>query len=551
MKVRPLSTVALLRGMLVACCMPLPMVMAATTPEATCSAMLSAATPAVSIQTAQYQARGRANNDPQAAMTGASAAGTDLPGHCLIRGMINARTGADGRSYGTRFELRLPDNWQRRFMFQGGGGLDGFLAQSVGSIPIHGSTAQPALTRGYAVVSMDGGHQGTDASFAHDQQARLDYAYVAIGKVTDTAKRLITQYYGKSAERSYFMGCSNGGREAMIAAQRYPTEFDGVVAGNPGFHLSRAAVAEAWDTQAFMSIAPKDDKGRAVLAHAFNQADLDLLSKKVLQVCDAKDGITDGLINNHQACHFDPAVLQCHGDKDASCLSAAQVGVLHKVFGGPKNSHGEALYSTWPYDAGISASGWRSWKLGSSSDAAKPDARNVVLGGSSLKEFYMTPPDIGFDPLAFDFDRDVARVAETGALNDAVSTYLNTFEARGGKLIIIQGLSDPVFSADDIAAWYERTGQNTDGGDRSKQAQWARLFMVPGMTHCGGGPALDDMDPLAAVEKWVEHGEAPASIPARGKNFRGKEQPLCPYPSHAQYQGGDADKLEAYVCSAS
>jgi feruloyl esterase len=520
----------------------------ASPPEQACQAMLSAGAPNVQIQKADYIAEGRAANDPQSAMTGASASGVALPAHCRVQGLIEARTGADGLSYGTRFELRLPDNWQQRFLFQGGGGLDGFLAQAVGSVPIHSSTARPALARGYAVVSMDGGHQGTDTRFAHDQQARIDYAYAAIGKVTAQAKRLISRYYESPLGHSYFMGCSNGGREAMLAAQRYPTEFDGVVAANAGFHLSRAAVGEAWDTQAFTAVAPRDGKGRPVLAQAFSEPDLKLVSDGVLKACDGQDGIKDGIINNHLACHFKPETLQCKGAKKASCLARAQVTALNKIFGGARNSRGEALYSGWPYDAGISAEGWRAWKLGSSLDADKPDARNVVLGAPSLGQYYMTPPVADFDVLKFDFDRDVSRVAQTEALNDATSTYLNSFEARGGKLLIVHGLSDPVFSSSDIMAWYDRLGQDTDAGQRDKQRQWTRLFMVPGMTHCGGGPALDDIDPLAAVENWVEHGEAPALLPARGKTFPGKEMPLCPYPKFAQYQGGDANNLKSYAC---
>jgi pimeloyl-ACP methyl ester carboxylesterase len=521
----------------------------AATGDAACQALLQAGAPNLVIQKVEYIKASKAGTDAQAALTGASGAGATLPAHCMVQGMIEPRTGADGKPYGVGFELRLPDDWQNRLLFQGGGGLDGFLAQAIGSVPVHSSTATPALARGYAVVSMDGGHRGRDdASFAHDQQARLDYAYQAIGKVTTQAKRLVAQYYSVAPKHTYFMGCSNGGREAMLAAQRYPLEFDGVVAANAGFHLSRAAIGEAWDTQAFMKVAPKDTQGRPVLAQAFTPADLKLVSDGVLNACDALDGIKDGLINNYTACHFDPKVLQCKAGKNASCLTSAQVDALHKIFGGAKNSRGDALYSSWPYDAGIDTMGWRDWKLGDSTDATKPNARNVVLGGPSLGEFYTTPPKPGLSPLSFDFDRDVAAMAQTGALNDATSTYLNTFEARGGKLLIVHGLSDPVFSADDIMHWYDQVRLDTNAGDAAKQSQWSRLFMVPGMTHCGGGSSLDDFDPLAAIEVWVEKGEAPASILARGKAFPGKEQPLCPYPQTAQYKGGDPDSLKSYAC---
>jgi feruloyl esterase len=395
---------------------------------------------------------------------------------------------------------------------------------------------------------MDGGHQGKDASFARDQQARLDFAYAAIGKVIQQAKRLVTRYYGVAPKYAYFMGCSNGGREAMMAAQRYPAEFDGVVAGNPGFRLSRASVAEAWDTQAFITVAPKDEKSRGVLSEAFSDADLTLVSDGVRTACDGLDGINDGLINNYPACRFDPAVLQCHAGKQSGCLSEQQVSALRKVFEGPKNSRGDALYSSWPYDMGISAPGWRAWKLGSSRDAAKPDALNATRGAESLTRYFMTPPAPGFDVRQFDFDRDLWRVSQTGALNDATSTFMTTFASRGAKLVVYQGLSDPVFSAQDIMNWFDALARDTNEGRSDQRAQWARLFLVPGMTHCGGGPALDDFDPLGAIETWVEHGVAPAYLEAKGEAFPGKRQPICPYPQIAQYRGGDPDHAASYRC---
>lgn len=498
----------------------------------------------------QYLQPGPAQKDPMAGMTGANLADVELPGHCLVQGIIEPRTGSDGKAYGINFEVRLPGDWQQRLLFQGGGGLDGFLANAIGRIPVMNSTAKPALARGYAVVSMDSGHQGLDASFARDQQARLDYAYAAIGKVTAVAKRITARFYQQQPKYTYFMGCSNGGREAMMAAQRYPTEFDGVVAGNPGFRLSCAAIAEAWDSQAFMSIAPKDAQGRPVLSQAFSAADLKLVGDRVALACDALDGVKDGLINNHRACRFDPKLLQCKTGKQATCLSAGQVAVLLKVFDGPRNSVGQALYSSWPYDTGVAADSWRLWKIGFSNDAAKPDALAATLGADSLKNYFMTPPNNNFDSLKFDFDRDVGRVAQTGAINDAVSTYLTTFKARGGKMLIYHGMSDPVFSANDIMRWYDELQRDTDGGNAETVRQWARLFMVPGMTHCGEGPALNNFDPLAAIENWVERQQAPDAMPATGNSFLGKSQPLCPHPQYAKHMGGDVNDIGSYRCTA-
>ena len=350
--------------------------------DAQCQSLLQDAPLSVVMKDAKFIPAGPAGDDPNRMMTGASGRGAELPAQCRVRGEINPRTGADGKHYGIQFELRLPQQWQNRMLFQGGGGLDGFLANAIGSIPTLGLTAAPALARGYAVVSMDGGHPNMDPSFANDQQARIDYAYAAIGKVTAQAKRLIQRYYSAAPEHSYFMGCSNGGCEAMIAAQSYPTEFDGVVVGNPGFHLSRAAVGEAWDTKTFTDIAPRNSEGKPILSQAFTPADLKLVSDAVLERCDDLDGIKDGIINNYQACHFYPVG---QSGQSENCLSGKQVSALHKVFSGAKNSKGEALYSSWPYDAGISADGWRSWKLGTSTDADHPNASNATLGAGHLK----------------------------------------------------------------------------------------------------------------------------------------------------------------------
>lgn len=501
------------------------------------------------ITEAEYIKEGMSQLDPNRMFTGASNHTFKLPAHCLVRGEVTRHKGADGKDYALRFELRLPDEWANKFIFQGGGGTDGFLANAIGTIPLYGATELPALARGFAVVSMNGGHDGLDASFGLDQQARLDYAYAAIGKVTDTAKRLIQAYYQKAPQHSFFMGCSNGGREAMMAAQRYPTQFDGVVAANPGFHLSRAGVSEAWDTKQLMKIAPKDQNGKKVLANALSDQDLNLLSDAVLKKCDAIDGLKDGIINDYLACDFKPEEIQCKAGDTKNCLSAKKVQTIKAVFSGPKDSQGNDLYSDWPYDAGVNAMGWRMWKLGSSQDADKPDALNATLGLNSLQFYFMTPPNMEVNPSNFDFDKDVVKTNETGAINDATSTMLSTFKARGGKLIVIQGVSDPVFSANDIKRWYENTSKHTDG-DMNKTREWGRLFMVPGMTHCGGGPALDDIDPLTAIDNWVTKNQAPAYLPAKGgQAFPEKSQPICPFPQVAKYNGkGDANNINSFHC---
>jgi feruloyl esterase len=399
------------------------------------------------------------------------------------------------------------------------------------------------------VVSTDSGHRGrdnSDASFGLDQQARLDFAYAAIGGVSREARALLAARYGRGAERAYFMGCSNGGRSAMMAAQRFPTLFNGVVAGAPAFRLTRAAIAQIWDTQAFLRAAPRDAEGRPILAEAFSDGDLRLVADAVLRACDAADGSADGSIDAMAACRFDPAALRCAGEKTEACLAAPQVEALGRAFGGARDGQGRALYAGWPWDAGIAAPGWRAWKLGTSRTAAL-NARNATLGPPALGHYFITPPQPDLDPLRFDFDRDPPRTAQTAAINDPTSTMLSGFAARGGRLLVFHGNSDPVFSSLDLTDYWRDLARDNGGPDAL--GGWARLFLVPGMTHCGGGPALDDFDPLAAIENWVERGEAPDRLVARGSAFPGRSRPLCPYPLEARrVAGGDAQSADSFAC---
>lgn len=478
--------------------------------------------------------------------------GKGLPGHCLVQGTIHPRTGANGVSYGIGFELRMPNEWNGRFLFQGGGGMDGVVNPALGAIPFFTTTAVPALERGYAVVSTDSGHQGKDngdATFGLDQQARIDYAYAAIGTVAQAAQQIVAAFYNRKPSHSYFMGCSNGGREALMAAERFPEEFDGVVAGNPGFRLSRAAIGEAWDTRALLNAAPPDKDGNAILANALTPSDLALVSKAILDRCDGLDGVKDGLIEAMSACRFQPETLQCSGEKNADCLSAAQVTALRVVFEGAQDSHGNKLYASWPWDAGIDSMGWRMWKLGTS-QTAQPNALNASLAAGSIGYYFMTPPRPAMNMSDVSFDTIAGQVAETGAINDATSTLLSSFIAHHGKLLVIHGNSDPVFSANDLRAWWQQLGATNGGAD--KLAQSARLFLVPGMNHCGGGPALDDFDPLTALENWVENGNAPEELLARGKSFPGRTRPICPYPEEAYYDGkGDVNSASSFHCISS
>jgi Tannase and feruloyl esterase len=504
-----------------------------------CSALSRVTIPNVEITSATFSPGGRAGNG-----------GVMLPPHCQVRGAIDKRIGFQGKTFAIGFELRLPANWTGRFLFQGGGGMDGVVRPALG--PASGANKNPALARGFAVVSTDAGHTGApplpeaDASFARDQQARIDNAYRSIDRVTEISKQIVMQYYGRPWRYAYFDGCSNGGRQALMAAQRFPLYFDGIVSGAPAFRVTHAGIASAWDTLAFLKIAPEDDNGRPILSRAFSNADLQLVAKGVLKACDAQDGLADGLVMNTRACHFDLTTLACPGAKQPTCLSREQVAALQRVMDGPKNSRGEAIYSNWPWDPGIAAPGWRQLKLGTS-PTAKPNSIDVLLMLPGLKGYFIYPYDASFDPLKFDFDKDASRVDDTAALEDPTSTDVGTFVQHGGKLLLYHGMADPFFSALDSQRYYERLAK--DNGGLEKTMTFARYFPIPGMNHCGGGPALDNFDALAAITQWVEQGKAPESMLATGAQFPNVSRPLCAYPQHAQYNStGPRDDAASFTC---
>ena len=466
-----------------------------------------------------------------------------LPEHCLIQGMLNPRTGAKGQKFGLGFELRMPTDWNSRFFFQGGGGLDGVLAPATGNLM--GSIKPSALARGFAVVSTDGGHRSSmlDGSFGLDQQARIDYAYNALDKVTLKARELIAKYYGSAPAYSYFVGCSNGGRQGLMASQRLPLYFDGIVAGDPAIKFSGIAIDEIWNLQVAARVAPKDDKGRPIISRSFSDSDLHLVADTLLERCDALDGLADGFINNWQGCDFDPGILTCTSEKAKNCLSKAQVDALRYMFAGPRTSEGKSLYGPFNYDTGIAGPAWRAMHIGSSG-TGKWDSADATLGVVNLGYFQLTPPEPDLDPLKFDFDRDVRRTRDTAAMADADSTFLQTF-ANHGKMIVYNGLSDQGMASGVISAWYDEIMKVNGRSIRDS----VRLFFIPGMCHCGGGKSTDQFNMLDAIMDWVEKGHAPDRIIATGRAFPGVSRPLCPYPLFARYKGGDVNSADSFVCS--
>jgi pimeloyl-ACP methyl ester carboxylesterase len=453
-----------------------------------------------------------------------------LPSYCRAEGVIDPRVGVEGKNYGTGFAIALPDEWNGRFLFQGGGGLNGVVRPPLGA---QAAGETPALARGFAVVSTDGGHTGAgfDASFRKDQQASLDFAYDAVGKLTPIAKQIIARYYRQPAKHSYFAGCSTGGREAMYVAQRYPSFFDGVVAGDPAMRTGYSNIGLDWAFVAFNRIAPKDDTGKPMPAQDFSAGDKKLLVDAILDACDATDGLKDGLIFATQSCRFDPAVLSCSGAKTDSCLSADQVGAVTQALGGPKDSRGRQVYPPFPYDTGITAQ--------------QPGAIPGLVPGAVSP---LGPPN---PPSSIDVDQRDAAIAANGyqlLADTAYWTNLSSFIGHGGKLLFYHGMSDPWFSPLDTLDYYERLARDNGGMEQAQQS--SRIFLVPGMGHCAGGSAtLDRFDLLGAVVDWVETGKAPDSVIATGAAFPGRSRPLCAYPKHAHYKGqGDPEDAESFEC---
>jgi len=539
------ARVLLLRGLLrwlAWCALPLTLTHAAQGPapeapgEKSCIALAGLSAPGYQVDTAEWVPAGSRPPGPGPGAT------VQVPAHCLFRVTIGARdSGIEGMRYGTGIELRLPAQWNQRLLFQGGGGLNGVLSPAYGNV----SGFPSALARGFAVVSTDSGHRGrsaVDTRFGADQQAKLDFAYQAVERTTREAKGMLQRYYGRKPDYSYYMGCSTGGREAMMAAQRLPLEFDGVVAGNPSFNLTRVAANQIWSLQTVNRIAPRDAEGRPLLHQAFTDVQLKAVSEAVLQQCDALDGLRDGMVNDFKACRFDPRDQVCKtaDSGNGQCLSAAQADGLRAIFGGARNSRGEALYGSFTYDTGIAAPAWRSMHLGSATSAPA----NASLGRDTLREFSITPPDPALDPLQFDFDRDMVRTYETAAINDPVAALLTTFAGRGSKMIVYHGLSDQAMATGALTDWYERLSPRTATGPQ----EWARLFLIPGMTHCGGGQSTDQFDMLTAIQDWVEQQRAPDRVVASGRAFPGTTRPLCPYPKVARYDGSDAQSAASFSC---
>lgn len=452
-------------------------------------------------------------------------AGAVLPAHCLVEGVINSRTGFDGVEYGIGFELRLPRDWNGRFLLQGGGGLNGSVRPATGPVA---AGSIPALARGFAVISHDSGHQGPgfDDSFYADQRAALDFAEAAVPTVTATGKFLVTLFYGTEPHHSYMTGCSTGGREGMLASQRYPELFDGIVIGAPAMRPGHSNLGIEWAQAMLNRSLPANVTGPA----GFDERERSLIQSEVLNQCDARDGVRDGMIANVAACRgFDAGALACSPENDdGMCIAPAKVAALQLAFRGPQDASGRPIYVPIPWDTGVTHTG--------------PGLPGFLPSGQ--------PSPFGPATTARDIDIDARlhalRWDAVGRLTDtAYWTNLSTYLGREGKLMFFHGVSDPWFSAFDTLAYFDRA-RAANGAEAWDAA--ARLYMVPGMMHCSGGNAFDSFDLLGPLVDWVENGGAPAAITALMRNESEQSMPLCPWPRYAHYTGGTPLVESSYEC---
>jgi feruloyl esterase len=445
-----------------------------------------------------------------------------FPQHCRVEGTINRRTGADGKDYAIGFALALPGEWNGRLLFQGGGGFNGTVREPWG-MNVAGDA--PALTRGFAVVSTDSGHKGEtfDVAFMRDQQASVDFAFNALHAVTLLAKQLVAAHYGRAPHHSYGVGCSTGGREGMVAAQRYPELFDGVIAGAPAMRTAHSRLAGWNATAAFNRIAPRDAAGTPLAAQAFSAADHAVLRDAVARQCDALDGLEDGLVMNIAACRFDPASVQCAPGQAAGCLGADKVAAVRTAFDGPRDGRGRAAYARFPYDLGL---------LGGR-------VPMTLIPAATGYSPFLDPPQ----PLDVDAALATLHADPLQALSDTYHwSDLGTFYRRGGKMLLYNGAADPWFSLYDTLDWFERNKARNPEFDSS------RLYNVPGMQHCAGG-GLERFDLLTALVDWVEHGRAPGPIMATDWRRQVGTRPLCPWPQYARYSGtGDPKDASSFRC---
>jgi feruloyl esterase len=458
------------------------------------------------------------------------AATADTPKHCRVTGTITPEVA---------FEISLPDVWNRRFYMTGNGGLAGDAMDTPNS-----PDRTSALSNGFVHARTNTGHDNrkepSGSFIMSNPQKAIDYAYRAVHVTADLAKKVANDYYARPVTFSYWNSCSNGGRQGLLEVQRYPADFDGVVANAPWVDQTGFMVGAMWNQKVLTETPVPATK-------------MPLLAEKVMAKCDAVDGLKDGLIDDPRKCSFDPArdVPACSQGADGpDCLTPAQASAIAKIYSGPV-SNGKPFFPGFMLGSeqlvtgqgGNVASSW-SGAIIPAQPTAKPADFNLAEG--IMKYLVLDPPQPNYDTMTFDYDKAASTVARWSKLADAKDADLSAFRKRGGKLIMTYGWADQILQPMMGVKYYESILA------RDKNApNYARLFMAPGMTHCAGGLGPDRNDAVTAVIDWVEKGKAPdqliASKVADGKTVR--TRPLCPYPQVARYQGqGSIDDAANFKC---
>jgi feruloyl esterase len=460
------------------------------------------------------------------------AATANVPEHCDVRGTIWPEA---------KFAVKLPANWNNRFYMVGGGGFAGQL--SLGPMNV-------GLQKGYATATTDTGHDaakeplGTFAERrANNPQAdrkKLDYAHLAVHHTAVLAKQIMMAYYGSAAKYSYWVGCSTGGRQGLMEAQRYPEDFDGYIIGAPVLKISYEGVRGIWNAQAV-----------SLGASAVSNDKLPVLAEAVYRKCDDIDGVKDGLITDPNKCGFDPLkdLPKCANDVDREdCFTTAQMQGLKKVYDGVRNSKGVLLYPGQPVGAEVAVGGRSGW-LGSIGG----DGGVGLLFGESTMRFLAFEPQRGkeWSWKQFNFDTDPPQMAAFSRLIDATDPDLSNVKKRGGKIIHYHGWADALVNPEMSVDYYQSVLRKM--GERQTK-DFYRLYMVPGMFHCAGGVGCDRVDWFTPLVEWVEKGIAPGAFTGerleRGTIVR--TRPLCAYPEVARYKGqGDINKAEHFTCASS
>ena len=436
-----------------------------------------------------------------------------LPAYCEVSAVL---TPASGSRIGTVF--RLPESWNGKILGLGGGGWAGNVTLAA---------AATGLQRGYATAQTDGGHPGTDlwnTDWATNPAAAADFSYRAIHETALAARQVVALRYGKPQTHAYYQGCSTGGRMGMMEAQRFPTDYDGIIAGAPVYTL-QVQTSAMLRNQAF-----------GAPGAALSVADLALVNAAVLTACDAADGQRDGIVADPRACRWDPRALACKpGQQAGQCLAPPQVAALRVAYDGVRAKDGS--WAAFPLARG-GETGWaRFINAGGAGDVTRGGGmiglKPLLFGEAQVDMGHLTPADAA-----------AARQSAFARDYEAGSPDIRAFAARGGKLILWHGWSDPGPSPTGTIDYYEavrKAAPDTAGN--------VRLFLAPGVEHCGGGPGADQPDTLTALEAWVERGQAPATVVATRADGP-MTRPLCPFPTRARYDGrGGVDDPRSYRCA--